>query len=104
MENINTVLMEKVSGAENYADKHETGNSSGRGGAPDSCANRAGLGAIIGTLGALATGATGGLAGVVVAGVTGGLSSVIGCENPSYNDNNSGNSSRSGNYGAQCTW
>ncbi|MBP2197369.1 hypothetical protein [Pantoea cypripedii] len=114
MKTLNIQEMDMVSGAGNFADKSTGGrvdndSRGGRGGgAPSSCANQVGMGAILGTIGAIAMGPVG--MGAVAAGAgMGALTGGLGCNNSPYggNGNNGGNSSgnsSSNNIGGQCHW
>ncbi|MBD9644419.1 hypothetical protein IB231_12395 [Pantoea sp. PNT02] len=111
MKTLNLKEMEMVSGAGNFSDKStggrvnsdsNGGRSGGAGGAPSTCANQVGMGAIIGTIGAIALGPAG-MGAVAVGAATGALSGGLSCNNSPYGGNG-GNNSGSNNIGGQCTW
>ncbi|MEA5101053.1 hypothetical protein [Pantoea sp. S18] len=108
MKMLNLQEMEMVSGAGNFSDKSTGGrvnsdsNGGRAGGAPSTCANQVGMGAIIGTVGAIALGPAG-MGAVAVGAATGALSGGLSCNNSPYGGSG-GNNSTSNNIGGQCTW
>ncbi|NIF22684.1 hypothetical protein [Candidatus Pantoea multigeneris] len=113
MKTLNLAEMEQVSGAGNFADKSSGGRVSddsrggrrgGKGGAPQSCNNNVGAGAIIGAIGGALMGPVG-MGAVAVGAVTGGLGASLSCNNSPYGGNGGNNrNTGSNNYGAQCRW
>lgn len=108
MKTLNVQEMAMVSGAGNFSDKSTGGrvnsdsNGGRSGGAPSTCGNQVGMGAIIGTIGAIALGPAG-MGAVAVGAVVGGVSGGLSCNNSPYGGNG-GNNNGSNNIGGQCTW
>jgi hypothetical protein len=90
MKELDSSILELISGAGDKATNGQGGNKGG--GAPSSCANQVGVGIIIGA----ATGIPGGPAGVLGLGVAGGMSAALGCPSKSpYNNGGNGTKNNS---------